>query len=168
MEEKDIPEETEETKLSLGINVAKKKKKANKSVGCIKKKVIYQFILSGSFTSILFNIAQASTLIIRYELINDALKQVFVLYHKIKCLNYQVLQKINKHINSFSCPNSTNPDDQWQIEKMLTTCDSNDTFMFLLSFMTILKFKSVFHNVLLKYDEKNQVDKQQRVKSNIH
>ena len=30
--------------------------------------------------------------------------------------------------------------------------------------MTILKFKSVFHNVLLKYDEKkNQVDKQQRV-----
>ena len=54
----------------------KKKKKANNSVGCIKKKVIYQFILSGSFTSILFNIAQASTLIIRYELINDALKQV--------------------------------------------------------------------------------------------
>lgn len=91
-----------------------------------------------------------------------------VLYHKIKCLNYQVPQKINKHINSFSCPNSTNPDDQWQIEKMLTTCDSNDTFMFLLSFMTILKFKSVFHNVLLKYDEKNQVDKQQRVKNNIH
>ena len=134
----------------------------------LKKKVIYQFILSGSFTSILFNIAQASTLIIRYELINDALKQVFVLYHKIKCLNYQVPQKINKHINSFSCFNSTNPDDQWQIEKMLTTCDSNDTFMFLLSFMTILKFKSVFHNVLLKYDEKNQVDKQQRVKSNIH
>ena len=40
--------------------------------------------------------------------------------------------------------------------------------MFLLSFMTILKFKSVFHNVLQKYDEKNQADKQQRVKSNIH
>ena len=100
-----------------------KKKKANKSVGYIKKSNLYQFILSGSFTSILFNIAQASTLIIRYKLINDALKQVFVLYHKIKSLNYQDPQKINKHINSFSCLNSTNPEDHRQIEKMLTTCE---------------------------------------------
>lgn len=57
---------------------------ANESVGCLKKKSdLYQFLLSGSFISTLFNTAQAPTLI-RYELMNDDLKQVCALHHKIK------------------------------------------------------------------------------------